>query len=63
MKDPHFHSLLKAFSWRIAGSIATITLVFLFTGELKLSMEVGFVEFISKIGLFYLHERIWMRFK
>ncbi len=58
-KDSNFRSLVKAFSWRISGTVATIITVFLFTRELKLAAAVGGTEFILKIGLFYLHERIW----
>ena len=58
-KESNFRSLFKAISWRISGTVATVITVFLFTRELKLAAAVGGVEFIIKIGLFYLHERIW----
>jgi adenylylsulfate kinase len=60
-QDTHTRSIAKALSWRVLGTIATSLLVFLFTRKLALSLTVGGVEFVSKIGLFWLHERIWDR--
>ena len=59
--ESHQRSLAKAFSWRVLGSLATMLLVFVYTGQLQLSVEVGVIEFIGKIVLFYLHERIWAK--
>ena len=61
-RETHFRSVLKAVSWRIFGTVATTALVFVFTRQLVLSLAVGAVEFISKIGLFWMHERLWDRF-
>jgi adenylylsulfate kinase len=58
-KETHTRSVAKALSWRVLGSIATMLLVYLFTGRLVLSFAVGGAEFLSKIGLFWLHERVW----
>jgi adenylylsulfate kinase len=58
-KDSHLRSVAKAFSWRISGTIATAVIVFFFTGLWQLAVVVSFVEFFSKIALFFFHERIW----
>lgn len=60
-RETHLRSVAKALSWRILGSLATALLVFLFTRRFALSLAVGGVEFVSKIGLFWLHERVWDR--
>lgn len=57
--ESHSRSVAKALSWRILGTAATSLLVFLFTRKLVLSLAVGGLEFVSKIGLFWLHERLW----
>jgi adenylylsulfate kinase len=62
-RETHARSVAKAISWRILGTIATSLLVYLFTRKLVLSLAVGGVEFISKIGLFWLHERLWDRLR
>jgi adenylylsulfate kinase len=59
--ETNTRSVAKAVSWRILGTVATSTLVFVFTRRLAVSLAIGGVEFISKIGLFWLHERIWDR--
>ena len=61
--ETHSRSVAKALSWRILGTVATSLLVFIFTRRLVLSLAVGAVEFVSKIGLFWLHERVWDRLR
>jgi len=41
--------------------VTTSVLDFVFTRRLVLSLAVGALEFASKIGLFWLHERAWDR--
>jgi uncharacterized membrane protein len=36
-------------------------LSFLFTGNLKVAGSIASTEVITKIGLFYAHERVWNR--
>jgi uncharacterized membrane protein len=36
-------------------------LVFFFTGELNLSLGIGFFDVLTKLGLYFLHERAWDR--
>lgn len=62
-REGHLRSFAKALSWRIMGSLATAAVIFVVTRRLVLSLAVGAVEFISKIGLFWLHERIWDRLR
>lgn len=59
--ESHARSVAKALTWRVVGTVATSALVFLFTRKVALSLTVGAVEFVSKIGLFWLHERAWDR--
>ena len=59
--ETHARSVGKAVSWRILGTLATSTIVFIFTRKWGLSLFVGAMEFVSKIGLFWLHERVWDR--
>ena len=61
MKDKHYRSVVKAISWRATGTVDTVLISFLITGQIKLAMSIGFVELFTKIFLYYLHERIWNR--
>lgn len=60
-RESHTRSVAKALSWRILGTVATTGLVFVFTRRLTVSLAVGGLEFVSKIGLFWFHERLWDR--
>ena len=57
--EKRVRSLLKAISWRIVATSTTILLVFLFTGNLVISVGVGSLELLFKTVIYYLHERIW----
>jgi uncharacterized membrane protein len=52
-------SLFKTISWRCIATITTITIVYAFTRKIPLSLGIGGVEVVSKMILYYFHERIW----
>jgi uncharacterized membrane protein len=52
-------SIAKAISWRIVGTTDTIFISWLLTGEIKTAIAIGSVEVISKMLLYFGHERIW----
>jgi len=54
-------AVLKTVSWRIVGTLDTIVISYLLTGTLEVAVQIGGVEVISKMILYYLHERAWMR--
>lgn len=58
--ETNFRSFLKAVSYRVFASTVTGGIVFGLTNKGWLAVGVGVGEFISKIGIFYLHERLWM---
>jgi adenylylsulfate kinase len=62
-RESEFRSLLKAASWRFWGTIATSTIVYLFTGKMAVALTVGGLEAVSKIAIFFFHERFWDRIK
>ena len=62
-RETNARSVAKALSWRISGTVATTALVFIFTQRLALSVAVGGLEFVSKIALFWAHERVWDRLR
>ncbi len=57
--DSHTRTIVKAVSWRVIATLSTMTIVFLFTRKIFLSLGVGLVEVIAKITFYYLHERTW----
>ena len=55
----HKRSMVKAISFRILATLTTMILVFLFTQDLTIILGIGLLDIISKIFLFYAHERVW----
>ncbi|WP_374960257.1 DUF2061 domain-containing protein [Gilvibacter sp.] len=65
-QESHYRSLLKGITWRIIATTDTILVVLLVTclaGECSLEdgLKIGFIEFFLKLGIFYVHERIWQK--
>jgi uncharacterized membrane protein len=58
-REAHSRSFMKAVSWRITGSIDTFVLSWLITGSLKFAGGIASTEMVTKIVLYYLHERVW----
>ncbi|MEK7706466.1 MAG: DUF2061 domain-containing protein [Verrucomicrobiota bacterium] len=60
-EEKHYRSLIKAISWRVTGTLDTILISFVITGQAKWAFTIGFVELFTKVFLYYIHERIWNR--
>ncbi|MET0372308.1 MAG: DUF2061 domain-containing protein [Sphingobium sp.] len=58
-KESNPRSLMKAISWRTLGSIDTFLLGLLFTHDVKAAGAIASTEVITKIALYYFHERAW----
>lgn len=52
-------SLLKTISWRIIGTLDTILIAYLITGTASQALSIGGIELISKMFLYFFHERAW----
>lgn len=52
-------SILKTISWRIVGTIDTIIISWLLTGQIETALAIGSVELVTKMILYFGHERIW----
>lgn len=59
--DSSVRSLAKAISWRITGSIDTFVISWLITGQALLASGIAFTELLTKVVLYWLHERVWNR--
>ncbi|MBL4861595.1 MAG: DUF2061 domain-containing protein [Crocinitomicaceae bacterium] len=54
-------SLLKAISWRIIGTVDTMGISYLLTGKMDIALSIGGIEVVSKMLLYYFHERAWIK--
>lgn len=59
--DRPIRSLAKAISWRVTGSLDTMLLSWFFTKSLTIAAAIGLTEVVTKMVLYYLHERVWNR--
>lgn len=51
--------ILKTFSWRIIGTLDTILIGWLISGNAFIGLKIGVAEVITKLILYYLHEKVW----
>lgn len=56
-------SLTKTISWRIIGTLDTVLISWLITGTLALAFSIGAIELVSKMILYFFHERLWNSIK
>ena len=54
--------LLKTISWRVIGTIDTMVSSAIITGSWEMGLTIGGIEVITKMVLYFLHERAWYRF-
>lgn len=54
--------LLKTLTWRIIGTIDTMLIAWLVTGSISIGAAIGGIEIITKMLLYYTHERVWYKY-
>jgi uncharacterized membrane protein len=57
--EGHHRSLAKAITWRLTGSVDTFVISLILTGRLTLAGSIAGTELLTKIALYYFHERVW----
>lgn len=53
--------IAKTITWRVVGTIDTIILSWILTGNLKIGVAIGGLEVLTKSLLYFLHERVWYK--
>lgn len=54
--------LAKTLTWRVIGTVDTMLLAWLISGDPTIGLQVGGIEVFTKMLLYYLHERVWYKF-
>ena len=54
--------IAKTISWRVVGTLDTIILSGIITGSWETGLTIGGVEIITKMVLYFFHERLWYKF-
>jgi len=62
-KSIYKRHIAKTFTWRFLGTLDTFLLSWLVSGNPFTGMKIGFSEAITKMILYYLHERLWYKIK
>ena len=52
-------SVVKTISWRVIGTIDTVVISWIVTGTLALAFSIGLIELVTKMVLYFGHERVW----
>jgi uncharacterized membrane protein len=58
----HARHLAKSISWRVVGTLDTMLIASIISGNPVTGIKIGGVEVFTKIILYYLHERFWYKF-
>lgn len=53
--------ILKTITWRIVGTLDTMLIGWLISGDPTIGLSIGGLELATKTLLYYLHERAWYR--
>lgn len=53
--------LLKTVSYRVIGTVTTVSTIYLLGGDIKLASIIGLGELLVKPVLYLLHERVWYK--
>lgn len=63
MEGSHKRHIAKTITWRLVGTLDTFVLSWAITGNPFTGLKIGFSELITKMILYYLHERLWFKAK
>ena len=63
MHEKPYRSVVKTISWRTVGTLDTIIVSYFVTGNLVMAASIGSIEVITKMILYYFHERALNRLK
>ncbi len=60
-RDLRRRSHAKTGVWRVLATNDTMILAYIFTGSIAAAATIGGLETLTKLGLFFAHERVWSR--
>ena len=61
MADSNKRHIIKTFSWRFVGTIDTVVLGWIITGNPLIGLKIGLFETVSKMLLYFWHEKLWYK--
>jgi uncharacterized membrane protein len=61
ISETPIRSLAKAITWRIVGTVDTFIISWIITGQALIASSIALTEIVTKISIFWIHERAWNR--
>lgn len=61
LKSSRKRHIAKTITWRCIGTLDTIILSWIISGDPMIGLQVGFAEVLTKMLLYYGHERLWFK--
>ena len=61
IRNSRIRHILKTFTWRGIGTLDTMLLAWLISGNPLSGLQIGLSELMTKMILYYFHERVWYR--
>lgn len=61
LHDSNKRHVYKTLTWRLIGTLDTIFVSWIILGDLNVGLQIGGVETISKMILYFFHEKLWYR--
>ncbi len=59
MHEKPYRSVVKTLSWRTLGTLDTVLISYIITGSFAMAASIGSIELVTKMILYYFHERAW----
>jgi uncharacterized membrane protein len=59
MFETRRRSVVKALSWRTIAGLITAGVALTMTGELKFAAQIGIIDTLVKVLIYFFHERAW----
>lgn len=54
--------IAKTLTWRVVGTIDTMVLGWLVSGDPIIGLTIGSFEVVTKMALYFIHERVWYKY-
>lgn len=54
--------IAKSITWRFIGTLDTMIIAWFITGDPLIGLKIGLAEVLTKMLIYYVHERVWYRF-
>lgn len=59
--ETYSRTTTKTTTWRVLASLDTMVLAYFFTGNIGTAISIGGLEVVTKLVLYFFHERAWAR--